>query len=1269
MSIFRETFPQFIINELDRRQDGILSRNFSFVHQLNTRSAWVRMTSGVNVNNSNALASQYVLQGGTLNGNSLRYGLGGNGTSTYDLTSPGGVQHRLGIRPMPGITNVSIQSKGAYGSLQEATVSFIAWDIKQLEDLELLYMRPGYTVLLEFGWDYIKPTVPKYDILNKPEGIVLNDAFKDIYQKIIDSKGNYDALLGYVKNYSWSAREDGGYDCTTSIISLGEVLESLKCNWIPVETTAFGGDGLLGYGVRKGNDITPDYENGIIPGLIKELFYYMDQEVTPPEGKLSYPGTLPDTKFGSTYHLYMSKRKDDLSKLNRGGLSKPLGDKTGTSYAEGYITLGSFCELLNNYVLLTDGKEPESNPLSQITTYETDTAGNIDTTAPLKCIASPLSISTNYGICFVRNDNWQYLGTQEVKAETEEDKELTQEATIVVSNDVKTAIQNQRLFSIGQSRISPKIDLAGSGNVVNYVNGNLQEDLQNIAEVLSTAIVKTNIIKNSNDNLIPEFIFIDGNRFTSRLSKDSRYSVVSFFDYFSLKTIKTSAGGGGGASYTVTATKEEQINQFYNDLFGKATNKDIYNNGKLWTSDSLKAEIDRIFSNVSISKILQDQLTRQVSVITTAISEAATNVPGLTSETLQFLVPNSSANNKSLGYIGNIYVNMDFLYSQAISKNVASNDPQNKNTIFIREYIQGILREVQNSLGAINSFDLQVDNRNAIGRIIDINYTGDPNENLFTLQIHNLNSVVRKYDFQSKIFPEMGSIIAISAQDATGIGKLGYDNATLIAWNDGIKDRLIPKKDFTKQISVGNNDSPVSFLFPFLTKLYEYFKALDGRGTDNKNLAYGGLDFAYRDFLANLSRFDPQNNFKAIIPTELSVTLDGIGGIVIGNLFKINQDIVPRGYRAVKGRDVAYIVTKLGHSIQNNDWTTTLSAYPVIIETRPSSEIWKKWNAELYSGETTIIKGADGKPIVQLPALDSNISKKSNIPVVKYLQGLRYKNGEIPDNLLQKLNIPDDPESNSLHRLFPSAATQWEKLVKAARKEGFTVGKFNISYESGAAYRPLSQQQSGFGRAEDGKSIHGWGAAVDIQQLYTEAYEALPKPGYKPPAGAANNAFVRGSSALYQWLNKNAANYGWINPPLLKDGSGQDECWHWEYWGPVNPADTLYGGRIGAVEATTTPKGSDVPFIVAAIKDATDGINISDTALIEALSRIPDLATFKSVNNQINIQGLLNEELGLYSRDTINTIQSNLSKIGVKLTTVQKTNAFGIASLDIKLTF
>jgi hypothetical protein len=52
---------------------------------------------------------------------------------------------------MPGITGVELRTLGAYGSIFETTVKFNCWDSHQLNELELLYMRPGYSVLLEWG--------------------------------------------------------------------------------------------------------------------------------------------------------------------------------------------------------------------------------------------------------------------------------------------------------------------------------------------------------------------------------------------------------------------------------------------------------------------------------------------------------------------------------------------------------------------------------------------------------------------------------------------------------------------------------------------------------------------------------------------------------------------------------------------------------------------------------------------------------------------------------------------------------------------------------------------------------------------------------------------------------------------------------------------------------------------------------------------------------------------------------------------------------------
>lgn len=991
MSIFRETFEPFVKDELKRRQDGMLTRNPSFLHQLNSRSAWVRMTSGVNVNNSNDLAKKYVLQGGILNVNTvtqgdkvtdtfaLKSGLGG-ASNTYSNKTVGGVANRGGIKPMPGITNVSIQSKGAYGSLQEATVSFVCWDIKQLEEMELLYMRPGYTVLFEMGWNYAKAKgeLPRYDILNK-KNLVLNEAFKEIYELIEESKGNYNALLGYVKNYNWSARDDGGYDCTTSIISLGEVLESLKCNWVPINTKAFdqSGNGILGLTTSTSfpEKIIESYKQGIIPGLIRELY----ENAKP---KTSFNVTVVDD--GVTYHLFKKKVGQGI-KNKIEGLNKPLGTDVDNEY---YITLQSLCDLLNKHVLLTAGKD---NPLVQVTTNEQAPNGTL-TNVPLKCIASPLSLSTNLGVCYIENSNWESLKIQTPTT-------ATPAVTTSIPPDIRVAVGaktfankakrypnnvfNRFAKNITKKEIPPVINplnpvLSLINSVIpdNFYTYNsslgLKGDINQLALDLGKTLTDVQLIpgKDANGNAIltPKFIFFNGSSFLS--SDPSNTKTVNFLDYFGSVDEIT----GGGISSGI-----------YEDLFfynydpvppGKLNIKDIGveedpfveskfdvkdNTGAIWKKEDVVNELQKALSKVSLSDTLQQKLTQQLSPAAQQVAGAATQA-GVGEAAKKFLVPVTGNNQRQLGNIGNIYLNLNYLYDKAISRNLASNDNQTKNTISIRDFLQDVLRDVQNSIGNLNTFDLQVDDRNSIGRIIDISSTQNPSsvkDPLFELQIHNLNSCVRTYNFQSKIFPEMGSIIAISAQDPEGIGTLGYDNATLVAWNEGISDRLIPKKLTNPNDLLSEENEPVSYLLPFLTQMFKYFSVIAGTTSgDDINLAFGGLNFAFRDFLAHLDRTNGGNNvYKTIIPTELNVTLDGIGGIIIGNLFKINEDIVPNGYKGVLGRKLAYIVTSLGHNISDNDWTTNLKAYPIVFEQSKGTEVYKQWKNQKYPGTVISVGG------------------------------------------------------------------------------------------------------------------------------------------------------------------------------------------------------------------------------------------------------------------------------------------------------------------------
>ena len=137
---------------------------------------------------------------------------------------------------MPGIIDADIRTKSAYGSLREGKVTFVCYNLRQLEILELLYMRPGYPLLLEWAWSpFIDNEGKKRNGLTPksiPQWWDEEVSLDKIHQIIIDRKtesgGNYDAMIGFVKNFNYVARPDGGFNCTTEIISRGDVLTSLK---------------------------------------------------------------------------------------------------------------------------------------------------------------------------------------------------------------------------------------------------------------------------------------------------------------------------------------------------------------------------------------------------------------------------------------------------------------------------------------------------------------------------------------------------------------------------------------------------------------------------------------------------------------------------------------------------------------------------------------------------------------------------------------------------------------------------------------------------------------------------------------------------------------------------------------------------------------------------------------------------------------------------------------------------------------------------------
>jgi hypothetical protein len=901
MSIFRESFQTKISGSLAARQDAMTSRTPDTIQYLNSRNSWIRMTSSVDVNKDKGLsAKRNILLGGTL-GFGLKSGVGATGNKAYNYNSTSGTPNRLGLRPMAGITSMDIKSKSAYGSLREAVVNFQCWDIHQLEELELLYMRPGYTVLVEWGWTpyldskgNLVTTPPSfYDILNLGT-TSRTKIFKDLYDKSTATGGNYDAMFGYIKNYQWSARPDGGYDCQTTIISTGEIIESLKVNYVlPDLTTLNSATTNTGFldkefttlGITKSNELKEHYERNILAGVWAETYYRLKGSTTTtvtPSGS-GAPTTTPASVTLSPTSIFKDKYAIIKAPYLKTTSWSPLA---GTTQFQYYITLEAVFDVLNKYVIPKDEK---GNLLMELSTQ---TEGYTGTAAEdLLCVAHPIQVSVDPTVCVIKSPIW--YETTSAGILTSVSGSVATNPFQVKADKIKAAV-TRFLDPASGSQPDRQFNLNGSGLVLNP--NSVEQAIGDIKDI--NEYYQVNALLGPND--IP-FLYRTKRPAGGLIDLERSFhdNVIKHLASFGLVDLtKITAPGGLLDPFTVALPPS------FVPPVGTTISATSIDNAKAALTQ-LKDLKQSFFSG---------------------------NVNGY----------------DELGIIGNIYVNLNFLYQLSYDSNLESSDSKEKNEINLYKYIKNIIAAIQPAIGNVNSFEVHVDPVDNKARVIDVNFTknNDPKQlpNLFELQVGNLKSVVRNYSLQSQIFPEQSSIIAIGSQ-AQG-GQLGMQNNTMIDFNKSLIDRIIPKKDFgiasNASLHKGKLDTALAsnlggIIFMFAT--LQQTETAPGAATDISTL-FNRCKSNLRDLIVYFQSItkSPGAN-RNIIPFKFSFEMDGIGGLVIGNLFTVNQDILPKGYKgAGVGVTLAQTVTGISHTLSNNnDWTTKIDALNIVLGDGPNT--------------------------------------------------------------------------------------------------------------------------------------------------------------------------------------------------------------------------------------------------------------------------------------------------------------------------------------------
>ena len=328
-NIIGEQIRSYVASQITHRQYAHASgqqdvtRTPEYIAYLNSKTAWVKLASGINISKDrlkkddilegyygdvlsrdNILsagtsrldrASKTLIQRGTVPTTNIMYdSYGGvyNVNNTINPTNP-----EFGLVPMPGIESAEIRCLNR-GSIKKATVKIKCYSPEQFKTINLLYLRLGYTVLLEWGnslylnnsWENPELIRMEHSLIEAEDGFFSENAAHRTHTHLLDrigkyrasNFGNYDGLVAKVVNFSWDFSPDGSYDINLELISLGDVIESLKVNITPsTKISTFIKEAYVLFNEDAGDatkDISPTPIDNIISSYLFIQKLYLDKQ-------------------------------------------------------------------------------------------------------------------------------------------------------------------------------------------------------------------------------------------------------------------------------------------------------------------------------------------------------------------------------------------------------------------------------------------------------------------------------------------------------------------------------------------------------------------------------------------------------------------------------------------------------------------------------------------------------------------------------------------------------------------------------------------------------------------------------------------------------------------------------------------------------------------------------------------------------------------------------------------------------------------------------
>jgi hypothetical protein len=394
-NIVGEPIDKFVQLQINARQSKQFmgydySRTSSELQYLNNKNAWVKLASSVRIDDPKYLTDIGIINPSIFSGvelakkailfntlssytndksplSSERAGIGKETTAIFfdsiyfagasdvwnDTYAYGIGGSDFGIQPPPGIVSAQVDSINR-GSIRKANITLKAHNKFQFDIIELLYLRLGFTMMLEWGWDryldsetgnieHVTNTVieENWFTANGTTQLSMLSKIKSMQNRY---DGNYDGFFGRVSNFTWSFNPDGSYDISIDLITLGDIIESLKVNTLaktvateknPNDITFKEGDLLFGTNVSKVTNVNT-------------IGYFLYAKVA----ELTNNFSVDQNIISSDYNYYsITPKKNTVFEVGGGTTVVPITGEENNWSPQYYIRLGEFLLQLENLVV------------------------------------------------------------------------------------------------------------------------------------------------------------------------------------------------------------------------------------------------------------------------------------------------------------------------------------------------------------------------------------------------------------------------------------------------------------------------------------------------------------------------------------------------------------------------------------------------------------------------------------------------------------------------------------------------------------------------------------------------------------------------------------------------------------------------------------------------------------------------------------------------------------------------------------------------------